>query len=357
MKNRTYSPFILFGLIIALISLSCTFGGAFPATTATPAPPETGGAVPAASPTPEAGPAASPTAALAPEASATPAAATEAASPSPTAAASSANGPCAEEACIEPGYFLLRRPIGPDGRNTIDPSSRFGPYRAGINDANRGVFFLNSTGTPVLAAADGVVVAAGDDFTIPYGRYKGLYGNLVILKHDLPGVPVPVFTLYAHLSEVLVKVDDQVTSGQRIGSVGMSGDISGSVLYFEVRYGENTYKSARNPELWLAPLPDESGQLQGALAGSIMDGDGKYLTVNNILLEQLAGPGLPAIEQFYLKTYSGESLIGQDPWQENFAIEGLPPGQYQITFLLNGTQQRVVEVQPGKITLVPFVIK
>jgi murein DD-endopeptidase MepM/ murein hydrolase activator NlpD len=263
---------------------------------------------------------------------------------------------CSDNVCTYSGMFLLERPIGSQGRQTIDHTSRFGTYQKSSKDAMRGVFFLNSTGTPVTAAADGVVVVAGDDSQAPYGRYRNALGNLVILEHDLPGIPVPVYTLYGHLSEVSVQVDDQVEAGQEIGLVGMSGDISGSTLYFEVRYGENTYQSARNPELWLKPLEGDGGQT-GALAGRILNEDGKYLTVPNIILEQLAGPGQPAVDQFYIRTYAGESLIGQDPWDENFALEGLPAGEYQVSFLMNGMRQQVVEVSPGEVTVVTFTIE
>jgi murein DD-endopeptidase MepM/ murein hydrolase activator NlpD len=263
---------------------------------------------------------------------------------------------CAAEACTESGFFLFDSPIGPGGRRTIDYTSRFGTYRKST-EAVLGAYFLNSSGTPVLAAAEGVVVAAGDDLQIPSGRYRGAYGNLVILEHDFPGVSVPVFTLYGHLSQVSVQVDDHVQAGDEIGLVGMSGDISGSTLYFEVRYGENSYLVARNPELWLKPLASEAGQSTGVLAGRIVDSDGNYLTIQNIILEQLAGPGQPAIDQFYLRTYSGESLMGLEPWEENFAAGGLPAGEYQISFLMDGMQQRVVEVFPDQVTFVTFEIE
>ncbi|HEX6306301.1 MAG TPA: M23 family metallopeptidase [Anaerolineales bacterium] len=261
--------------------------------------------------------------------------------------------PCGEDVCLYDGWFLLERPVGPDGRNTIDHTSRFGTFRRG-SEAIRGVYFLNSTGTPVLASADGLVVVAGDDSQSPYGRYRGAFGNLVILQHDLPGVSGSVFTLYGHLSEVSVEVDDQVQAGQEIGLVGSSGDISGSSLYFEVRYGENAYQSARNPELWLKPV-SEGGA--GGLAGRIVNAEGNFVTVQSIVIEQLAGPGQPALDQFYIRTYAGDSLYGLEPWAENFAMGGLPPGEYQISFLMDGMRQQVVEVTSDDVTVVTFQIE
>ncbi|MGB5846677.1 MAG: M23 family metallopeptidase [Anaerolineales bacterium] len=265
--------------------------------------------------------------------------------------------PCTEEVCVENGSFLLARPIAPSGRNTIDPSYRFGDYRQSTQLTHRGVDFLNSTGTPVVAAADGVVVVAGDDLNFPYGPWKDYYGNLVILEHNLPGLSDPVFTLYSQLSEVQVEEGDSVAAGQEIALVGMSGVVPGSTLHFEVRVGENSYLEARNPELWLQLLSDERDQSLGALAGRVVDDQGNYEPVENIVIEQLAGQGLPAIDQFYLTTYEKKELRGQSPWNESFTLSDLPPGEYQITFMLNGLQQREVEVEPGKLTLVTFVIE
>lgn len=275
----------------------------------------------------------------------------------PTTAPAETNQPCTQDFCIYDGYFLLERPIGSEGRNTIDYSYRFGIYDSQLKDVNRGVDFLNSSGTPVLAAWDGEVVVAGDDQKTLYGPLRNFYGNLVIIEHQLPGISQSVFTLYAHLSQVSVKVKDQVKAGDEIGLVGMTGAVPGSTLHFEVRMGENSYATARNPELWLTPLPDEADQPQGAMAGRILDPDGNFLQVPNIVVERLSGPGLPAMDRFYLRTYAEKRLSGQPPWEENFAAGDLPAGQYKISFLYNGMQQQVVEIQPGKITVVNFMVK
>ncbi len=264
---------------------------------------------------------------------------------------------CNDEICIVPGNFLLARPIGPDGRNTIDHSFRFGEYHRATRRAHHGVDFLNSTGTPVLAAADGEVVVAGDDSQTPYAIYPDTYGNLVILEHHLPGIADTVYTLYAHLSQISVATGESVQAGQEIGQVGMSGNIRGSTLHFEVRLQDNNYQAARNPELWLELLPDENGQLQGALAGLILNSQGDYVHMPNIVIERLGGPGQPALDQLYLKTYNEDHLVGMSPWKESFAVGNLPAGSYQISFWLNGMQQKVVEVKPGKLTGVTFHVE
>jgi murein DD-endopeptidase MepM/ murein hydrolase activator NlpD len=254
------------------------------------------------------------------------------------------------------GAFLLSRPVAAPGRDTIDVSDRFGMYERRRREANHGVSFLNSTGTLVQAAAAGRVIAAGEDNQAIFGRFPGAYGNLVILQHSLPGFAEPVFTLYAHLSQVSVTIDQEVTAGQEIGRVGSSGSVRGSTLHFEVRLGENTYAAVRNPELWLSNLADENGQSYGVLAGRVLDAQGTDLTVGNIQVERLGAPGQPAVETLYLKTYAEKRLVGLGPWGESFAAGDLPAGSYQISFWLGGLQQRVVQVEPGRLTFVTFRI-
>ena len=354
MKKTLFTPIVFIALLLLLLSAGCSLGGSSPAEER------------ADTPAVEAAPTATDIPTLPAEEPAaeepTPLPPTEAPAPTdippeePEQPEVELN-PCSDEVCLEKGSFLLSRPVAPSGRNTIDTSYRFGDYRQSTRLAHRGVDFLNSTGTSVVAAADGVVVVAGDDLNIPYGPRVNYYGNLVILEHDLPGYPDPVFTLYSQLSEVLVEEGDAVAVGGEIGLVGMSGVVPGSTLHFEVRVGENSYLEARNPELWLEHLSNEKGETLGALAGRVIDDQGVYLPVENIVIEQLAGPGLPAIDQFYLTTYEKKELRGQSPWYESFAISDLPPGGYQITFMLNGLQQKEVEVEPGMLTLVTFLIE
>ena len=363
MRIRPLPFFPLAGLILALSLAGCQLGG--PAPTREAATTAAGAAYPAQGPASEtqALPApleASPSSTAAAPAStlAVPTVPALAPAPTPTstagAASSAASAPCADEVCTLAGDFLLARPVGPGGRSRIDTAARFGRVTRRSREVNHGASFLNSSGTPVLAAAGGEVVAAGDDSQVAYGASPGVYGNLVILKHTLPELSQPVYTLYAHLSEVSVKVGDSVTAGQEIGKVGMSGGATGSILHFEVRLGENTYQAARNPELWLKPLADESGQFEGALAGRVLDAGGKNVAISNIRIDRLDPAGGPALGQVYLKTYADGKLSGLDPWQESFAVGELPAGSYKISFWLHGYQSRVVQVSPGQLTLVTF---
>jgi murein DD-endopeptidase MepM/ murein hydrolase activator NlpD len=185
-----------------------------------------------------------------------------------------------------------------------------------------------------------------------------MYGNLVILQHSLPGISEPVYTLYAHLSEVSVKVEGDVKAGEQIGLVGMSGSSRGSTLYFEVRVGENSYDATRNPELWLKPLPAETDQPTGTLAGRMMNAKGEYVSIYNILVMNLRAKDLEKVRQVYLRTYLDPNLRGLDPMKESFTASNLPEGTYQISFWYGAKRyQREVEVQPGMLTFVTFEVK
>ena len=77
-------------------------------------------------------------------------------------------------------------------------------------------------GTPVLAAFAGKVAIAD---------WLGGYGLTIVLLHDEGQEE----TLYAHLSEVLVKEGEIIQQGQAIGLVGSTGYSTGPHLHFEVR--------------------------------------------------------------------------------------------------------------------------
>lgn len=83
-----------------------------------------------------------------------------------------------------------------------------------------GLDFPAETGTPVHAAAGGVVRSS---------EYHPEYGNMVELDHGNGLV-----TRYAHNSKVLVKAGDLIKRGQVISEVGTSGRSTGAHLHFEV---------------------------------------------------------------------------------------------------------------------------
>lgn len=306
-------------------------------------------------------------------------AATETSSPTPTATETSTltptpmpptATPCPPNLCSYSFPYFLQRPIALPGNDIVDATYRFGTTQGGKREPHHGVEFLNGHGTPVLAAAIGTVLFAGEDLDpisepgawppVYYGPYSNFYGKLVIIEHQIPEtmlqvfpqMPSPIFTVYAHLSEISVETGQAVQVGQEIGKVGMTGIAEGSHLHFEVRLGEALYANVRNPELWLVPHQDRSGQLNGGLTGSIVDSRGQpILLENSLVLEHLPqGPDQPGGLEVYLQDYEEDALVGQSPFKDNFGVGDIPPGLYRLTFPRNGLQQILVEVFPGQLT-------
>ncbi|PZV12821.1 MAG: hypothetical protein DCF22_11610 [Leptolyngbya sp.] len=100
---------------------------------------------------------------------------------------------------------------------------------------HKGVDVAGPIGTPIVAAADGVVVTAGWN--------SGGYGYLVEIQH-----PDGSLTLYGHNSRILVQAGQQVTQGQQISEMGSTGYSTGPHLHFEVH---PSGKGAVNPMAYL----------------------------------------------------------------------------------------------------------
>jgi murein DD-endopeptidase MepM/ murein hydrolase activator NlpD len=115
--------------------------------------------------------------------------------------------------------------------NTIAPvstgwySSNFGwridPF-TGKSAMHEGVDFVVPLGTPIHAAASGIVVYAG---------WHPDFGNLVEIDHGND-----ILTRYAHASKLFVHVGDVVKRGQLLSLVGSTGRSTGNHLHFEVRF-------------------------------------------------------------------------------------------------------------------------
>ena len=91
----------------------------------------------------------------------------------------------------------------------------------GRSTFHTGVDLIAPQGTPVLAAAGGVVSAV---------EFQPEYGNIVDVDHENG-----LTSRYAHLSKSIVKVGDVVMKGQNIALVGSTGRVTGPHLHFEVR--------------------------------------------------------------------------------------------------------------------------
>jgi murein DD-endopeptidase MepM/ murein hydrolase activator NlpD len=97
---------------------------------------------------------------------------------------------------------------------------RIDPF-TGRRSTHEGIDFIAPTGTPILAAAAGVVTQA---------KWNSDYGNMIEIEHNNKTT-----TRYAHASELLVKQGEIVRLGQKIALVGSTGRSTGPHLHFEVR--------------------------------------------------------------------------------------------------------------------------
>lgn len=107
---------------------------------------------------------------------------------------------------------------------------RIDPF-TGQQTMHEGVDFITDVGTPVVAAAGGVVQFAG---------FHPQYGLMVDIDHGSE-----LLTRYAHLSKLLVKEGDIVQRGRRIALSGNTGRSTGPHLHFEVRFRGTPQDPAR----------------------------------------------------------------------------------------------------------------
>jgi murein DD-endopeptidase MepM/ murein hydrolase activator NlpD len=118
---------------------------------------------------------------------------------------------------------------------------------AGFPHFHTGIDLAVPLGTPVFAAADGVVMLARP-MADGNGTLVG-YGNYVIIQHD-----AGLKTLYGHLLTIGVKEGDIVHRGQLVGLVGSTGNSTGPHTHFEVRI-ENSPVDPMQMLPDLAPQP------------------------------------------------------------------------------------------------------
>ncbi len=111
--------------------------------------------------------------------------------------------------------FSITQPFGPSNV-LLEPA--FGPYK----HFHTGIDIAAPLGTPVMAAADGLVIAIGHS--------SAGYGNYVVIAHG-----GGVATLYGHLMATNGNVGDRVLRGQVIGFEGSSGFSTGPHVHFELR--------------------------------------------------------------------------------------------------------------------------
>jgi murein DD-endopeptidase MepM/ murein hydrolase activator NlpD len=121
--------------------------------------------------------------------------------------------------------------------------ARFHPVLQTLR-AHKGIDYAAPTGTRVRATGDGEVKFAG---------FQNGYGNVVILEHH-----GQYSTLYGHLSRITVRPGQEVSQGEVIGNVGMTGLATGPHLHYEFRIGGRQQNPLRVATPSSLPITAES---------------------------------------------------------------------------------------------------
>ena len=245
-------------------------------------------------------------------------------------------------------HYWLRRPVPEGSAVWTDKVYPYGSNRNGALRTHHGVEFNVPAGTDVLAAASGTAIIAGQDDEELLGAIKDFYGNVVVIQHDSGLGSQPVYSLYGHLSEILVSVGQNVHAQDIIARSGASGVADGAHLHFEVRLGENSYASTQNPLLWLYPFPD-----RGVVAGLVSSASGQPIPGYPLSLRRIDASSPYAGGT----TYADNSVNPDEAWQENFVFDDVAGGYYELS-AGTGEDKEKVEfwVYPYQTSFIQLII-
>jgi murein DD-endopeptidase MepM/ murein hydrolase activator NlpD len=237
-------------------------------------------------------------------------------------------------------HYWLRRPVGSDNQNFELAYYPYGSDGPG-NDLriHHGIDLANPIGVQVFAAGDGTITWADKGH---FNEFESItaYGNTIVIDHDFGYNGQHVYTLYAHLSSILVTKGEHVQQGQVIGLIGNTGDVTGPHVHFEVRVGRDGYYATRNPVLWMAPYTDT-----GVIAGRVSFPDGSAVTDAVItLINRDTGRTIQRTN-----SYAGFGVNGDDNWKENFVFADIPVGNYRVTSRLS------TMIWSGEVSVIPGV--
>ena len=245
-------------------------------------------------------------------------------------------------------HYWLKRPVAEGGIVWTNKEYPYGSTRGGELRPHHGVEFDVPYDTEILAAASGTVVVAGTDEAELYGPQTNFYGNLVVIEHDTRYKGRPVYTLYGHLNTPLVSVGQRVNAQDVIGLSGASGVADGPHVHLEVRLDENTYNNTYNPLLWLWPFPD-----RGTIVGRVTFPDGSLATEAPVRAVRVDADSRYAATT----TYAGDSTNSDDVWQENFALDDIEAGYYEVIVYAGDEKYKEnVWVYPRRTSFVEIVI-
>lgn len=246
-------------------------------------------------------------------------------------------------------HYWFQRPVDSNANNQglfYYPYGSDGPEN--LWRIHAGIDMPNPIGETVRAAGSGVVTWAADGvFQDTYS-----YGNVVRIEHDFGYNGQPLYTLYAHLSAVLVTRGQRVEAGDPIGLVGNTGRVTGPHVHFEVRMGEDSYGSTYNPVLWMVPYVG-----RGTIAGRVTDRSGRPVMDADVTVREFARGLVIDTTTTYIYAGTGVDVNSDPEWNENFVVGDVPVGRYEVIANIDGERVsgfvNVIEGTTAFIELTP----
>lgn len=247
-------------------------------------------------------------------------------------------------------HYYLHRPVD---SNAANRGLFYYPYASdGPDNSYRihsGLDMPNEIGQTVRAAGSGRVIWAGPGF-----QDTASYGNTVVIEHDFGHDGRRLYTLYAHLSAVLVLQGQAIAARDPIGLVGNTGRVSGPHVHFEVRMGEANstsvpgYGETVNPVLWMVPYVGT-----GVIVGRLEDARGRALQDADITIRAYATGLIADTTTTYIQPGTPVDMNSDPVWNENFAVGDLPVGRYEVIAIVEGVRiSRMVTVLEGTTSYV-----
>ncbi|WOZ56243.1 minor head protein [Brochothrix phage BtpYZU03] len=129
-------------------------------------------------------------------------------------------------------------PVGPGYQITSWFGNRDNPTDPGNLETHKGMDFSDKVGSPIFAAESGEVIAS-----LPTASSGG-FGEYIVIKHADGN-----FTGYAHMTMRMASQGAKVSKGQQIGTMGSTGESTGSHLHFSV--GDGLFGNYQDPAPYL----------------------------------------------------------------------------------------------------------
>jgi murein DD-endopeptidase MepM/ murein hydrolase activator NlpD len=255
-------------------------------------------------------------------------------------------------------HYWFARPVDSNATNFALFSYTYGsdgPQQENPYRVHHGIDMPNPIGQTVRAAGSGTVVWAGDGLRVENpGSFENSpsYGNVVYIQHDFGYRGQSLYTLYAHLSAVLVVPGQRVNMGDAIGLVGNTGRVSGPHVHFEVRMGSSErqprYGDTYNPLLWMVSYVGT-----GVIAGRVTDLFGNEVQDQTVTVIDRRNGLVVQSTTTYIYLENGSDVNADPLWGENFVLADIPVGRYEVVANIDGQRvSKIVDVAEGMTTFV-----